>query len=81
MKTDPKRSVKNLFNSVSDKMKKQIKKTKRHQVKSSYYYLFWSLMCFAVVSGQIYVGSGYREMTSSINELAGHVNRIFRMVR
>ena len=81
MKEDRKRSAKNLLNSVSEKMKKQTKKTKKHQVKSSYYYLFWSLMCFAVVSGQIYVGSGYREMSSSINELAGYVNRIFRFVR
>jgi hypothetical protein len=39
---------------------------KRHQVKSSWYYIFWGLMSASVVAGQIYVGTGYREMSESI---------------
>ena len=39
---------------------------KRHQVKSSWYYIFWGLMAASVVAGQIYVGTGYREMSESI---------------
>ena len=34
----------------------------KHQVKSRWYYLFWGVATVAVCSGQIYVGSGYREM-------------------
>jgi hypothetical protein len=33
-----------------------------HQVKSRWYYLFWGTMAVAVVSGQFYVGTGYREL-------------------
>ena len=33
-----------------------------HQVKSRWYYIFWGAMAVAVVGGQLYVGSGYREM-------------------
>lgn len=32
------------------------------QVKSNWYYVFWGIMAAAVVGGQIYVGTGYREM-------------------
>ena len=39
---------------------------KRHQVKSSWYYIFWGLMSASVFAGQIYVGTGYREMSESI---------------
>jgi hypothetical protein len=43
-----------------------------HQVKSKFYYIFWGVMAVGVVGGQIYVGTGYREMaeaskSSSIN--------------
>ncbi len=34
----------------------------KHQIKSRFYYLFWGAMAIAVVGGQLYVGSGYREM-------------------
>ena len=37
----------------------------RHQVKSKWYYIFWGVMAVAVVGGQIYVGSGYREMAEA----------------
>ena len=42
---------------------------KRHQVKSSWYYIFWGLMSASVVAGQIYVGTGYREMSESIRSV------------
>jgi len=38
---------------------------KQHQVKAKWYYIFWGAMAIAVVSGQIYVGSGYREMADA----------------
>ena len=37
----------------------------RHQVKSKWYYIFWGVCAVAVVGGQIYVGSGYREMADA----------------
>jgi hypothetical protein len=54
---------------------------KSHQIKSRFYYLFWGTCTVAVVLGQLYVGAGYRSMAVGVNELTGHINRIFRMVR
>ena len=39
-----------------------------HQVKSKWYYIFWGICTVAVVGGQVYVGSGYREMADAYNE-------------
>lgn len=36
-----------------------------HQVKSKWYYIFWGVCAIAVVSGQLYVGLGYREMADA----------------
>ncbi len=41
----------------------------RAQVKSRFYYLFWGIATFAVVAGQLYVGTGYRLMSSSIHRV------------
>jgi len=53
------------------------------QVKSSYYYIFWGLATAAVVAGQIYVGTGYRGMSRSINRLLSDItlelNREFQV--
>jgi len=37
----------------------------QHQVKTHWYYWFWGVCAIAVVSGQLYVGSGYREMAEA----------------
>ena len=39
------------------------------QMKSSHYYIFWGIATAAVVTGQIYVGLGYRSMATSVNTL------------
>ena len=44
-------------------------KNKSHQVKSRMYYYFWGVCTVAVVTGQLYVGAGYRVMAESINLL------------
>ena len=49
-------------------MKEKIKK-QRHQVKSKFYYIFWGIATLSVLAGQIYVGSGYRQMSYSVNRL------------
>ncbi len=41
----------------------------RAQVKSRWYYLFWGAATISVFVGQVYVGSGYREMSRSIDTL------------
>jgi len=44
-------------------------KKQRHQVKSRWYYIFWGIATVSVVSGQIYVGSGFRAMSNSVNQV------------
>ena len=39
------------------------------RMKSSQYYIFWGIATAAVVAGQIYVGTGYRQMAENTNEL------------
>ena len=50
-------------------MTKLLKKKQRHQVKSRFYYIFWGAATVSVFAGQMYVGSGYRQMSDSINRL------------
>tara|TARA_R100000081_G_C4689723_1_gene101849 strand:- start:353 stop:526 length:174 start_codon:yes stop_codon:yes gene_type:complete len=46
-----------------------MKKMKKHQVKTQWYYWFWGAATVAVVSGQIYIGAGYSQMSKSIDKL------------
>ena len=40
------------------------------------YYIFWGACTIAVMAGQIYVGTGYRSMSESIEKLTdAYVNR------
>ena len=39
----------------------------RAQMKSRFYYWFWGAATVPVVSGQFYVGSGYRSMARSLD--------------
>ena len=48
--------------------KSNFAKTKA-QIKSSRYYLFWGAATVAVMAGQIYVGTGYRNMSESLDGL------------
>ena len=41
----------------------------KHQIKSTPYYIFWATATIAVVIGQVYVGSGYRQMSQEIKKL------------
>ena len=49
---------------------------KQHQVKSKWYYIFWGACAIAVVGGQIYVGTGYREMAEATKNTAINVTCI-----
>ena len=48
----------------------------KNQVKSNMYYIFWGACTFAVMAGQIYVGTGYRSMSKSLDILVKtYINR------
>ena len=65
--------MKNKINKLIDKSLRfhhrdihgELEVLKNHQVKSKWYYIFWGTMAFAVVSGQLYIGTGYRIMAQS----------------
>jgi|TARA_R110002020_G_scaffold54452_2_gene151812 hypothetical protein len=48
---------------------KEIDNLSYHQVKSRWYYIFWGIATVSVVVGQIYVGSGFRSMSTSVNQV------------
>ena len=53
---------------------KRIKKLA--QMKSSHYYIFWGACTVAVVLGQLYVGTGYRVLHGSMQDLINKVDRV-----
>ena len=50
-------------------MMTKLTKKQRHQVKSRFYYLFWGAATVSVFAGQMYVGSGYRQMSEAFNRI------------
>ena len=46
-----------------------LRQKQRAQVKSKFYYIFWGLATASVFAGQLYVGSGYRQMSRSFNRI------------
>ena len=49
------------------------KEKQKAQVKSKFYYIFWGLATASVFVGQMYVGSGYRQMSESFNRIVDAV--------
>ena len=47
----------------------KLNKKQRHQVKSRWYYIFWGTATVAVVAGQVFVGSGFRRMADSLDDV------------
>ena len=45
------------------------KKKLRAQVKSRWYYIFWGTATVAVCAGQVFVGSGFRRMAESLDNV------------
>ena len=46
----------------------KIEQKLKAQVKTKFYYLFWGTATLSVFAGQMYVGSGYRQMSESLND-------------
>ena len=53
-----------------------MKERQRNQVKSRFYYIFWGTATIAVVLGQLYVGTGYRVLHGSIQDLLDKVDGV-----
>ena len=51
----------------------------RAQVKSRFYYLFWGAATVSVFAGQLYVGSGYRKMSKSVEKIMNNVQLIIEL--
>jgi len=49
---------------------------KPRQKKSRMYYYFWSVMTITVFLGQLYVGTGYRLLHNSMQELLNKVDGV-----
>ena len=45
------------------------KEKKRHQVKSQWYYIFWGTCTVAVCAAQLFVGSCFRRMAESFEQV------------
>ena len=46
----------------------------RHQLKSRWYYIFWGIATTSVVAGQIVVGTGYRTMAETNQQISADIN-------
>ena len=44
------------------------------QVKTRWYYIFWGIATTSVVAGQIVVGTGYRTMAESSQQISKDIN-------
>ena len=53
----------------------------RAQVKSRWYYIFWGTATVSVVLGQLYVGTGYRLLHNSMQELLNKVDGVLLHAR
>ena len=49
------------------------KEKQKAQVKSKFYYIFWGLATASVFVGQMYVGSGYRQMAESFDRIINSI--------
>ena len=47
----------------------ELRQKQKAQVKSKFYYIFWGIATASVVLGQMYVGSGYRQMSRSFDRI------------
>ena len=54
-------------------------KKAKNQVKSSFYYYFWGTATLAVVVGQVLVGTGFRRMAQSLDDLGATATILIEM--
>ena len=52
----------------------------KNQVKSNMYYIFWGAATVAVMSGQIYIGNGYRRMAETNEAISADNNLLVEVL-
>ena len=52
----------------------------KNQVKSNKYYIFWGACTFALMSGQIYIGNGYRRMADTNDAISADINLLVEVL-
>ena len=53
---------------------------KPRQAKSRTYYWFWGIATIAVVTGQVYVGNGFRRMADSADAISADINLLIEVI-
>ena len=53
---------------------------KPRQAKSRTYYWFWGIATIAVVTGQIYVGNGFRRMADTADAISADINLLIEVL-
>tara|TARA_R100000742_G_C4186938_1_gene20244 strand:- start:100 stop:327 length:228 start_codon:yes stop_codon:yes gene_type:complete len=53
---------------------------KPRQKKSRTYYWFWGVATISVVLGQLYVGTGYRRMSESMDGISSDINLLVEVL-
>tara|TARA_E500000331_G_scaffold186017_1_gene178987 strand:+ start:3110 stop:3373 length:264 start_codon:yes stop_codon:yes gene_type:complete len=51
----------------------ELKISMPRQKKSIFYYQFWSVAALSVLAGQLYVGTGYRQMSRSFDRIVDSI--------
>ena len=53
---------------------------KPRQAKSRTYYWFWGIATIAVVTGQVYVGNGFRRMADTADAISADINLLIEVL-
>ena len=53
---------------------------KPRQAKSRTYYWFWGIATIAVVTGQVYVGNGFRRMADTADAISADINLLIEVI-
>ena len=57
-----------------DRLIMKVVRKLKNQVKTKWYYIFWGTACLSVVAGQIVVGTGYRTMAETNQQISTDIN-------
>ena len=57
-----------------DRLIMKVVRKLKAQVKTRWYYIFWGIATTSVVAGQIVVGTGYRTMAESSQQISADIN-------
>ena len=52
----------------------------RTQIKENAYYYFWGAVTLVVVSGQVYVGNGYRRLSETGDAISADINLLIEVI-